>query len=427
MNDYKYELQDTWRWRSQIYFVANGIKRCIWSGMFRLLALLYWAFIALFVILSIFSGCNWIEIFFQCLFAVVAFAVWMWFLGKPKGSIKAIHNFNRIGLINKTGETPLLIDTKYDGIHKSWKLLFRNCGIPLPVWNDNKENLESGLNLNIIDICERGKKYIEITATSGNTLLPDFIQWKKDDLSDIGFQLNLGKSVAGEVSVNIANTPHILIGGSTGSGKSVLLKCLLMQCIEKGANVIIADFKGGVDFPRVWREKAQIVTEREKLILTLDDIVTNLHFRKNLFADCECSNISEYNKMYNSNLKRLIFACDEVAELLDKTGMSKEDKAEIARVEANIATIARLGRAFGIHLILATQRPDANILSGQIKNNIDYRVCGRADDVLSQIILDKTDAADTISKLAQGRFLTYDGTQFQAYYFNDKEWNNGKQ
>lgn len=420
MNDYKYELQDTWRWRSQIYFVANGIKRCIWSKMFRILALAYWSMAIFILVVNINSGCNWIEIFFQCVFSVVAYAAWMWFLGKPKGGIIMIHNFNRIGMINKAGETPLLIDREYDGAHKSWKLLFRNCGIPLSVWNDNKDNIESGLNLNIIDICERGKKYIEISATSGNTLLPDYVQWKKSDLSDIDFQLNLGKSVVGEVSVNIVNTPHLLIGGSTGSGKSVLLKCILMQCIIKGATVWIADFKGGVDFPRAWHDKARIIIDRETLIVKLDDIVAELHRRKRLFAEHDCANISEYNKAYHAGLRRIILSCDEVAELLDKTGMSKEDKAEIARVEANIATIARLGRAFGIHLILATQRPDANILSGQIKNNIDYRVCGRADDVLSQIILDKTDAADTISKLSQGRFLTYDGTQFQAYYFNDK-------
>ena len=56
----------------------------------------------------------------------------------------------------------------------------------------------------------------------------------------------------------------------------------------------------------------------------------------------------------------------------------------------------------------------------KIKNNIDFRVCGRADDVLSQIILDKTDANDLISKTAQGRFLTNTDVLFQAYYFDDK-------
>ena len=76
-------------------------------------------------------------------------------------------------------------------------------------------------------------------------------------------------------------------------------------------------------------------------------------------------------------------------------------------------------RAFGIHLILATQRPDANILSGQIKNNVNCRICGRADTILSQIILDSTAAAEQIPKDARGRFILRDGTVFQAYWFDD--------
>ena len=78
--------------------------------------------------------------------------------------------------------------------------------------------------------------------------------------------------------------------------------------------------------------------------------------------------------------------------------------------------IARQGRAFGIHLILATQRPDANILSGQIRNNIDCRVCGRADTILSQIILDSTVAAEQIPKDKAGRFILHDVTVFQGFW-----------
>ena len=108
--------------------------------------------------------------------------------------------------------------------------------------------------------------------------------------------------------------------------------------------------------------------------------------------------------------------------MLDKTGLSKDDKAEVAAIENLLSTIARQGRAFGIHLILSTQRPDSNILSGQIKSNIDYRVCGRADLVLSQIILDKGDAHDRIAKNAQGRFINNDDILFQAYWFDERNW-----
>lgn len=120
-------------------------------------------------------------------------------------------------------------------------------------------------------------------------------------------------------------------------------------------------------------------------------------------------------------MQRYIFACDEVAEILDKTGLTKEQKDKVSLIESKLSVIARQGRAFGIHLILSTQRPDANILSGQIRNNIDCRVCGRADNVLSQIILDSTAAAEQIPKDAAGRFLLHDGTIFQAFWFDDTD------
>ena len=106
--------------------------------------------------------------------------------------------------------------------------------------------------------------------------------------------------------------------------------------------------------------------------------------------------------------------------MTDKTGASKEDKAAIDELIKSLSTIARLGRAAGIHLILGTQRPDANVLPGQIKNNVDYRICGRADDVLSRIVLDN-DLAASLPKTLQGRFVNTDGHEIQAYYFTDDD------
>ena len=98
---------------------------------------------------------------------------------------------------------------------------------------------------------------------------------------------------------------------------------------------------------------------------------------------------------------------------------NKEDKERIDTIIGYLSTIARQGRAVGIHLILSMQRPDASILPGQIKNNIDCRICGRADGVLSQIVLDSTEASDAIPKDAQGRFLMADGTVFQGFWSDE--------
>ena len=230
----------------------------------------------------------------------------------------------------------------------------------------------------------------------------------------------LGESLLGPVTLDLNLIPHVLLGGGTGSGKSVLLKLMLMQCLKQpNVQVTIADFKGGVDFPPVWHKKCHMCFNEQDLLYTLNQLVAVLEYRKGRLAETGCKDLDAYNEATGEGLPRLVFACDEVAEMLDRTGRSKEDKELLAQIESRLATLARLGRAFGIHLILATQRPDANILPGQIKNNLDFRVCGRADNVLSQIILDNTSAAEQIPKDARGRFILQDGTVFQGYLFDE--------
>lgn len=85
-------------------------------------------------------------------------------------------------------------------------------------------------------------------------------------MSRKSFELVLGEGITGPVTVNLAHVPHILLGGSTGSGKSVLLKLLLMQALHKGAEVYIADFKGGVDFPAVWHQKCRMCFTEDDLL-----------------------------------------------------------------------------------------------------------------------------------------------------------------
>ena len=231
----------------------------------------------------------------------------------------------------------------------------------------------------------KSKSQVLVYAVSAQTSLPDVLRWSDAYLSLDSFVLTLGESLTGPVTVNLAHIPHILLGGSTGSGKSVLLKLLLMQSLRKGAEVCIADFKGGVDFPKVWHKKCRMCFTEEDLLYTLGQLVAVLEYRKGRLAETGCPNLDAYNEATGDNLPRLVFACDEVAELLDKTGRSKEEKEQLAQIENRLATLARLGRAFGIHLILATQRPDANILPGQIKNNLDFRVCGSTNSINSQL------------------------------------------
>ena len=350
-------------------------------------------------------------------------AVLIYLLLYPFGRRMAKGQLQSIGLTNHAGMVPELLRKKRDKGHPRvtiWE--FRNQSIPLAEWEDNRAAIEAALDISVIKMTYgKGKSRVLVYAVPAQIDLPEIICWKGKYLSPDSFVLVLGESLLGPVTVNLAHIPHILLGGSTGSGKSVLLKLLLMQAMKKGARVYIADFKGGVDFPPLWNRDCRICFEETDLLDLLTGLVAELERRKEIFRTAGCSSIDTYNKSTGENLQRIIFACDEVAEVLDKTGADAERKKLLAQIENRLSTIARQGRAFGIHLILATQRPDASIIPGQIRNNMDFRVCGRADSVLSSIILDNTDAADLIPKDARGRFLLHDGTIFQAYWFEESD------
>ena len=339
----------------------------------------------------------------------------------PFGRRAAKDQLQCIGLVNHAGVAPDLLRKRRDRDNPRvtiWE--FRNNSIPLQEWEKRQAAIETALGLTIVKLTyAKGKSRVLVYAVPAGDDLPEKLEWKDSCLSPDSFVLTLGKSYTGPVTVNLTHIPHILLGGSTGSGKSVLLKLLLMQSLRKGAEVYIADFKGGVDFPQVWHEKCQMCFTEEDLLYTLDQLAAVLEYRKKVFKELSCPNIDAYNATTANDLLRLIFACDEVAEVLDRTGADSERKKLLSQIESRLSTIARQGRAFGIHLILATQRPDATIIPGQIRNNMDFRVCGRADSVLSQIILDNTSAAEQIPKDARGRFITGDGTVFQGYLFDE--------
>lgn len=338
----------------------------------------------------------------------------------PMGRKATEDELQRVGLTNRAGDAPRLLRKRRDVEHPKisvWE--FDNRGIPLKEWEDNQGRIEAALDITIAKVqYGRGKRRVLLYAVPARDGLPRRIDWNDRCLSQDDFVLALGESLLGPVTVDLDKIPHILLGGSTGSGKSVLLKLLLMQAVQKGAEVYIADFKGGVDFPKAWRQKCRMCFTEADLLQTLDQLVDIQKERSELFARAGCEKLAVYNRATGERLPRLIFACDEVAEVLDSTGLDRTDKEFRKKIESRLSTLARLGRAFGIHLILATQRPDTNVIPGQIRSNMDFRVCGRADSILSGIILGNSSADEQIPKDTSGRFITGDGTVFQGYLLN---------
>lgn len=335
-------------------------------------------------------------------------------LGLPVRFWRIQNQLLRAGLTNAAGEPPIIVSVS-TGTYATHIIYYRfhSNGISLAEFERKRVELEAALGI-YIDSFEESvdKQYITIRASE--TGLPEKVHWHRAYLSSDSFILTLGKSVVDLARANINVTPHILIGGSTGSGKSILQKNLLMQCHQKDAEVYIIDPKGGLDYRDSYLSGCTLVTEFEDIKDLLAKLVDELNRRKSLFAAAGVANLDEYNRSASTLLPRYVVGVDELAELLVK-GNNRQQKEQATEFENALSTIARLGRAFGIHLILATQRPDATVVPGQIRNNCDIRICGRCSQNLALIIHDNADAANLIKSTDQGVFLTQDGILFKGF------------
>lgn len=324
-----------------------------------------------------------------------------------------------IGFVGKDGKHPHFIKAVEMG--KKVKLIF-SSNIPLVKWKAALPEIETALDCNVLFVSNgKSKKIVELVTVPSECEIPSILEWRDSYCKRPGL-ITLGQGAVDEIVFDLDRTAHALVAGETGSGKSVILRCILRQAIKQGGKLFMIDFKGGVEFGIKYERYGEVVTTRERVIEILDMLLEENNARLKLFREMEVKNITQYNQKTHQNLCRIFVISDEIAEMLDKTGIEKSQKVIYEQIEARMASLARLSRATGIHLMLGMQRPDAKVLPGQIKNNIPVRVCGRfADKAASEIVLGNTDAANLPN--IQGRFLFKIGNEtleFQAYNFDDK-------
>lgn len=195
------------------------------------------------------------------------------------------------------------------------------------------------------------------------------------------------------------NTCHALVAGSTGSGKSEWLKAMVASMLlrSKPEHVKIAlidpkilTFAGVEGSPYLWRPVATTLAEA---LAILRDAVKEMDTRYQMLAREAFVNLAERIKAGKTDLPFLVLIFDEFADLILA---GREDKKEF---EALVARIAGKGRAAGIHLVLATQRPDRAVVTGLIKSNLPLKVCLKvANAVNAQIVLDEPGAESLFGK-----------------------------
>jgi S-DNA-T family DNA segregation ATPase FtsK/SpoIIIE len=206
-----------------------------------------------------------------------------------------------------------------------------------------------------------------------------------------------GKPVVADFSD--PNTCHALVAGSTGSGKSEWLKSLLagltLRNTPDDVRVALIDPKiltfTGVDgSPYLWKPVATTLGDAMEILRAA---VSEMDSRYHLLARGGFTNLGEYIKAGNAGVPFLVLIFDEFADLILA---GREEKREFENL---VARIAGKGRAAGIHLVLATQRPDRTVVTGLIKANLPLKVCLRvANATNAQIVLDEPGAESLFGK-----------------------------
>ena len=214
--------------------------------------------------------------------------------------------------------------------------------------------------------------------------------------------VGLGKDIMGKVRwVEINDTPHMLVAGSTGSGKSVCINCIiasiLMRSRPEEVKLVLVDPKK-VEFSMyngVPHLLCPVVTNPKKASVALQNIVSEMERIYELFEHTKCKKISQYNEFCERNpeykkLPYIVVIIDELADLMLVAAKEVED---------SIMRITQMARAAGIHLIVATQRPSTDIITGVVKANIPTRISfAVSSSIDSRTILDMVGAEKLLGK-----------------------------
>ncbi len=275
----------------------------------------------------------------------------------------------------------------------------------------------SALGIRIIaPIPGRGTIGIEVPNKNKQIVaLKELLMSEKFKRSKMDLPIALGKSISNEVFVvDLAKMPHLLIAGATGQGKSVGINAVLLSILYKKhpsqVKLVLIDPKKVELFPyaRLLNhflaflpgQEEPITTDTKRVVNTLNSLVIEMDTRYDLMKKAHVRNIQEYNDKFVARklnpqsghmfMPFIVLVIDEFADLIMTAG--KE-------IELPIGRLAQLARAVGIHLIIATQRPSVNIITGVIKANfparIAYKVSAKVD---SRTILDASGAEQLVGR-----------------------------
>lgn len=274
----------------------------------------------------------------------------------------------------------------------------------------------------------RGTIGIEVPNRNPRTVgMKALITSQKFITTDMKLPIAIGRTITNDVYLfDLSKMPHLLIAGATGQGKSVGLNALITSLLynkrPEELKLILIDPKmlefsiyesiGRHFLTKLEDEEKYIITDTNKALPVLESLCVDMDGRYELLARAKVRNISEYNKLFRQGhlreedgfvfLPYLVLIVDEFADLIMTTGRA---------IEKPIARLAQKARAAGIHIVLATQRPSTDVITGLIKANFPARIAFKvSSQVDSRTILDTKSAKDLIGR---GDMLINDGKEMR--------------
>jgi len=288
---------------------------------------------------------------------------------------------------------PRLLSWRRDGDERHYTFGMP-VGVTLTVLERWREVMEQALDRGVDWRYDRGLYHMRVIAGR----VPERVDVaelaeRQRPAGDLVFVVGAGR--LGSVWADLAELPHLLIGGLTGAGKSVFLRQLVMQLVmanpPERLRVGFIDLKGGMElnvFRRLPHRLGPVLREWQECGTLLEALNADLDRRQAAFDAADVVDLREWNRRYpGAALPYLVLVIDETAEL---TAVESGDRAERASRQAQLALLirlCRLGRAVGIHAICATQRPDADAVPGQLKANLPATMAFRVRDAVNSRVL----------------------------------------
>lgn len=314
-------------------------------------------------------------------FGLTTFGFWCWAWNQVRIKREKLKTltaaFKNAGLESKIGRLPNLVsDFALDPIIR--KMRVTNAGFPVSKFQEQSKYLESELGV-YVDVIKEHRETRTVEFIYSHFPMPENILYtQEEEMRSLEFMV--GRTRAHALTSNFRDTPHLLVAGQTGGGKSTFLRQLIvgLHLNDKFAKFLLVDLKGGLEFS-LFDSRKQFVVVPSVLaaIEELKLIDKVLDERMALIKKEKCKDIDGYiHKMTGAKsvfINRQYVVVDEAAEMFLAGHHANSKDIQIAR--GILSRIARQGRAVGVHLIVATQRPDSRSLDPQVKANLTGVIC----------------------------------------------------